>query len=363
MTRFFLLVGGVVVVVLLGLMLDAQSQIPVHRAEAPADPRSIFAPGRIEGATPQVELRFRLSGQVEELLVEEGQTVPQGAVLARLDDAEYEHEVALAEAELHVAEAELERLLNGARTQERTEARSLLEAKRAELERARLTWNRIRELSDRRAVSLQEADNQRTRVSSLEAEVAAAEARVELLEAPARADDVAVAEARIAAANARLEQAKVRLRWTELRAPTAGQILRVGFEAGELTAPDSLEPVIVMVDTSKYQVRAFVEELDAPRVRVGMPATVTADGLGDQEIRGRVVRLSPRMSRKSLWSDEPDESYDTKTREVWIELERSEPLVVGLRVDVHFSLESEADAAHTPDGTNDPSLARHGPAR
>ena len=339
MTRFVLLTGGLVLIGLLGFVIDAQSRIPVDRPAEPTGPQPIFAPGRIEGATPEIELRFRLAGRVDDLLVKEGQTVQKGAILARLDPAEYQHEVALAQAQLDLAEAQLERLLNGARAQERAEAQALYQAKESELERAQLTWERIRELRDSRAVSQQDADNQRTLVSSLTAELQAAKARLELLEAPARPDEVAMAKARIDAAQARLKLAEVQFDRATLRAPASGQILEVDAEPGELTGPDSPKPVIVLVDTTKYQVRAFVEEMDAPRLQVGMPATITADGLPDK-LQGRVTRLSPRMSPKSLWTDHPTERYDTKAREVWIELEDADSLVVGLRVDVRIDPDS-----------------------
>ena len=101
-----------------------------------------------------------------------------------------------------------------------------------------------------------------------------------------------------------------------------------------------------VADTRRFQVRAFVEELDAASVQPGMPAQIFADGMAGRELRGRVVRLSPRMGRKELRSDHPAERFDTKTREVWIELEGVEPLVVGLRVDViiHLQTASAPDA-------------------
>jgi ABC exporter DevB family membrane fusion protein len=334
MTRFAIVAAGVLLVGFLGLMIDAQSRIPVERPERQVGPHLIFAQGRVEGATPQVELRFELAGRIEEILVAEGQIVQKGDVLGRIDDAEYRYDVALAAAEVDLAEAQLDRLLNGARPEERAEARALYSASQAELERARLTWDRTQQLRNARAVSQQDADDQRTRVLALTWEVEAAKSRLALLEAPARADEVAMAQARIDAAKAQVQLAHVQLERTSLRAPSAGQILRVNVEDGELTGPDSPEPAIVMVDTTKFQVRTFVEELDAPRVQVGMPATITADGLTDQKLTGVVTRVSPRMSPKSLLSDDPTERYDTKTREVWIELEDATDLVVGLRVDV-----------------------------
>jgi multidrug resistance efflux pump len=92
-----------------------------------------------------------------------------------------------------------------------------------------------------------------------------------------------------------------------------------------------------MVDTSKYHVRAFVEELDAPRIKIGMPAEISADGL-DERLSGRVVRVSPHMTKKQLWSDRPTERFDTKSREVWIELDQSGDHVIGLRMDVTIDI-------------------------
>lgn len=94
-----------------------------------------------------------------------------------------------------------------------------------------------------------------------------------------------------------------------------------------------------MADTSRLRVRAFVEEFDAPRVKTGMSATIVADAIPGKEYRGRIVELNPRMTRKQFWNDDPSERFDTTTREVWIELEETDALVMGLRVDVVIDLE------------------------
>jgi len=341
-------VAALGLIVALGLVIDAHSRMRVVHPDNPPLPASIYARGRVEGATPEVELRFRLTGCVEKLLVQEGQLVQLGEVLVQLEDEQYRQEVALAEADLVLAEAQLERLLNGAHPKERLEAAAKLRAKEAERERAEQSWNRIKELSRSKAISQQEADNTRAQVASLTAEVEAAKARVALLEEPARTDEVRIEKARLAAAKARLELAKVQLEHAKLRAPAACRVLKLGVEAGELVGPTAQEPAVILADTTRPHVRAFVEEMDAPRVRVGMPAKIVFDGLPDREFPGRIVRLSPRMGRKELWSDRPTERLDTKTREVWIELEPAEPLVVGLRADVTIDCRPEASGPATP---------------
>ena len=341
MLKFSIAAVVLTVIVSLGLLINGHSTL--HRAIEPASmaegigttAKQIFAPGRIEGATEEAELRPRLHGQLVELSAREGQLVRAGQILLRIDDREYRHGVALATAQLRLAEAELDRLVNGARDQERREAHARHEAKLAELRLAELTYQRTSRLFAENAGSAQEADDRRTTVAVLQAEVAAALAQVELIEAPAREDEVAMAQARIATVQARLELAELQLDRTMLRAPLSGQILAVAIELGELAGPDTPTPTIVMADTSRYRIRALVEELDAPLVKVGMTAKITADGLSGRPLRGRVTELSPRMTNKQIFSDHPSQRYDTKAREVWIELEEpSHPFVVGLRVDV-----------------------------
>jgi HlyD family secretion protein len=331
------------ILVAMAMVIDESSQVRAKRPEEPVPESAISAVGRIEGASLELELRPELAGRIAEVLVREGQTVEAGAVLLRLDDRQYRQEVALAEAELALSRAQLERLVNGAHKQQRLEAAALYQAKVAELKQAEADWRRVQDLRRSKVVSQQEVDDKWARLSSLQKEVEAAKARVELLEAPARPDEIRIDQAHIQAAQARLELAKVQLDHTQLRAPRKGQILRADVEPGELVGPASAQPALVMADTSSFRVRAWVEELDAPRVRVGMKATLTADGLPGEKLQGRVCRLSPRMVRKEILSDHPTEKYDTKTREIWIALEPRSPLVVGLRVDVTIVADPAVD--------------------
>ncbi len=344
---------AVTTVAVLAVVIDRQSTFETTHAYQPDGPYRIYAPGRIEGVTPEIELRARLAGQVAELLVVEGQPVEADQVLLRLDDVSYRQNAASAAARVRLAEAELARLVNGAHPKEKLEAAAALRARMSRVEQARVRWERIQQLTAANAVAQQEADDASKTLESLEAEAQAARARLELLESPAREDELRIAEAKVLAAKAEHALANDQLEKTLLRAPTAGRVLAVNREVGEWTGPASADAAVVMVDDARLYVRAFVEELDAPRVAVGMPATIEVDGLQHENIRGRVVRLSPRMDRKQLWTDRPVERFDTKVREVWIELDESpaiDQLVVGLRVDVVIDphpTENHPDTAET----------------
>lgn len=339
MIKYLILITVVSAVGGLGWFLDSRSNYPWEKPGVAARPvavedGSIHAPGRIEGSTREVELRTQVSGRIVEIAVQESQAVRKGDLLLRLDDEQYRFSVELAEAEVRLAEAALERIETGARREERLEAAAMLRARQADLQRAQLKWSRTSKLMADRVIAQQEADDHSTAVDSLKALVEADRERLRLLEAPARPDEVRMQKAKIAAAKSRLDLARNDLARSQLRAPRDGQILKVDVELGELTGPASSEPVIIMAPTEKYQVRASVDEIDAPRIELGMPAKITADGLLGTELTGRVVRLSPRMSAKELFNDRAAERLDTKTREVWIELDPAGPLVLGLPVDV-----------------------------
>jgi multidrug resistance efflux pump len=325
-------------------MIDAQSTglaepaMPVD--DSPRARGEIYALGIVEGRTEDIQLRPEQVGRATHVLVTPGQKVEADEVVVRLDDARQQQEVALAAADLELAQAELERLRNGARAEEREEAHALQRAAKARLEQAKRTWARIEQLRAQRAVSQQEADDQRALVDTLRAELEAATSRVNQIEAPARADEVRAATARVAAAEARLDLAKIGLSKTELRAPCRGRVLAVNIEPGELTGPEAVEPLVVICDTTVMRVRAFVEELDAPSMKIGMQACITADGIRDTTFCGRVVEVSPQMAEKAIDAGRPGELYDTKVREVLVELDAADQLIVGLRVDVNFKLDA-----------------------
>lgn len=334
MIKYIAIALGITGIVSGGLVIQSQSRTTPERPAPRPGPATIYAAGRIEGATEEIRLRPQLDGRIVELPIEEGQWVEKGELLLQVDSEQYQHEVALAEARLAQHEAVLERLINGPRPEERQEARALYRASEAELERAKLTWQRVQKLRQGRAVSQEEADNQRTLVDALEAKRDAAEAHYQLVQSPAREDEIAQENAKIAAARASLELAQVQLKRTRLLAPADGKILQINVRLGELTSADSAEAPILFADTSRYRVRAFVEELDARRVEVGMPTEVTADGQPDQTWPGHVTRLTPRMKQKELFTNDPAEHFDVRTREIWIDLDTTDELLIGLRVDV-----------------------------
>ena len=334
MLRYCLITLALSLVAASGFWMDRQSRPAVVHADLPRDNNIVYASGRVEGATRDVRLRFEIPGRIIKLAVKEGDAVEAGTVLMQLDSEEFVHRVALKEAERKLAESQLNRLRNGAHEQERLEAQAILEARQAELKLASQNWERTKLIREKSAVTQQELDNYRGEMDALTAQVAAAKARFDLLAAPTRADELDVAQARCDAAVAYLRLAQTELTKTQLVAPASGLIAKVSHEAGELTGPDVIEPAVIMVDVRQLRVRAYIEEQDSDRVDVGQLADIQLDGDTRAKVVGRVSFVAPRMSKKQAWSDQADERFDLKTREVLIEVEDSKYLIPGLSVDV-----------------------------
>jgi multidrug resistance efflux pump len=301
----------------------------------------VAANGVIEGARPEVDLRPEVAGTIAALHVRENAEVKQGDLLVELHNETQKAQVALAESDVAEAKAALERLRNGHRKEERQAAAATEKAQAAVCERAKAEWERQRELRNSRAVSREQSEAAYFRWVRARGLWEQAKAELALVEAPPRREDIEVGEARLAGAQARLALAREQLAQTRLVAPTAGRVLRVYVEPGEMASPESPQPTLVLADLSRRRVRAFIEELDIDRVRVGQGAVVSADGIPDRDFQGQVAELLPSMGKQAPESDRPDEYKDVYFREVLIDLEGGENLPVRLRVRVRIDPSTE----------------------
>ena len=304
--------------------------------------RDVFAAGVVEGAQRSIELQFEVSGKIVELPVVEGQQVRQGDVCARLDDAVWRHKLAEAEAALQVAQAELERLVNGASPESRAVMRADARVAEVEMQQAKAHFDRAARLFEQKAMPAQDYDQYRYLYDAAVARLDQARAKVAELEAPARQDEVHRARARVDMAAASVAEARTQLDHTVLRAPIDGVILKVDVESGERVAVEQLQTVVSMTSLSEVRVRAYVEELDALSLQQGAPAFVVADGNPHVRYTGRVSWTAPVMGPKSHRHHQPGEMYDLEVREVLIVLDDARDLVVGLPVDVFIAAGTQA---------------------
>jgi len=240
--------------------------------------------GNIEVVDAQ--LGFKVPGRVAERLVSEGGRVTAGQLVARLDDVEQTEQLALRRAELAAAEAMLAELEAGSRPQEIAAARATLRSAEAERERARLEFERQKDLRRQDANALRESEAAEAAFAVAQAHAAELGERLKLLEEGPRKETIAQARARLEQARAVLALAQTQLDNTRLVAPFAGVVLSHHIEPGEFVAAGT--PIVTVAETSKVWLRAYVNQTDLGRVQHGQTVEVRTDTFPDKTYRGTI---------------------------------------------------------------------------
>lgn len=241
----------------------------------------------------EVRVGARVSGKVERLLANIGDSVTQGQIVAQLEKADLEALVAQRQAEVELAEAKLA-AVESLRPKEIEKAQADLDESEATHMLAEKELGRTRQLHARKVMTVEDLDNAEERFSVAQARVAAAGKALELAEIRYR-EDQRQARAEVVRTQAALENAKVQLSYATITSPITGVIASVSTEEGETVAATMQAPTFVtVIDLARLQVDAFVDEVDIGKVKVGQRATFTVDAFPAHEFEGRVSAIYPK---------------------------------------------------------------------
>lgn len=312
----------------------------------------------------QVQLSFNNSERIADVLVQEGDRVRQGQVVARLDTSRLEPQVAQAEAQATAQRRVVERLRNGSRPEEIAQARANVESAKADAANARQQYERLRSASEGsagRAVRQQDIDNARTALQVAEAKLAVNQKALDLAIAGPRKEEVAEAEARLRANQAQLALFRQQLADAQLLAPMDAVVRTRVLEPGEMSSPQ--KPVFSLAVTDPKWVRAYVSEPDLGKVHPGMSASVAVDSFPDRRFEGWVGFISPiaEFTPKTVQTEELRTSLVYEVR-VFVK-DPSDELRLGMPATVYLSLEQtrrETDKAKTRQGDKEGTKDRQG---
>ena len=281
-----LLLGGLI---LLSLIVAGVAWRLIQRE---SDPTSLALYGDVD--LRQVQLSFNNSERIAAVLVQEGDRVRQGQLLARLDTARLEPQLAQAEAQAAAQLQVVKRLRSGSRPEEIAQARANLQAAQADLTNARQQYERWRsaaEISAGRAVRQQDVDNARTAVQVAEAKLAVVEKTLDLAIAGPRREEITENEARLRAFEAQARVLRQQLDDAQLIAPVDAVIRTRVMEPGEMASPQ--RPVFSLAITDPKWVRAFISEPDLGKIKPGMPASIVVDSFAGRRFEGWIGFISP----------------------------------------------------------------------
>jgi HlyD family secretion protein len=312
-----------------------------------ADPNRILVSGNLE--LTLVDLSFKIAGRMTELNVKEGDWVKKGQVIARLDPmqlqqqrlrdqaavisaesnyrqqqtavafqkATLESDIAARRAEVSEAQAKLDQLLNGSRPEDIQQAESAVNDAKAQLEFARSDWGRMQALYKNEDISKQQFDQSRMKFDSATAQLHQAQDKLALVKAGPRAEEIAAARAAVARAQASLKTAEAnrlelqrkeqellqrdaeisrsraqegisqsQLDDTVITSPIDGVVLVKSAEAGEVLAAGTT--IVTIGDLNHPWLRAYINETDLGRVKLGQKVKLTTDSYKGKIYWGQV---------------------------------------------------------------------------
>lgn len=239
----------------------------------------------------EVQSAFNDSGRVQKLLVQEGDRVTRGQLLAELDPTRFQDAVDRDQATVAAQEQVLARLLAGSRPEEIAAARAQVAAAQAALQNAEITWRRQEALAAQQYVPKQNADNAAAALKTAQANLDHSQQALLLAIKGPRKEDIAAARAQLQAERAALALAKRELQDTKLYAPEDGVVQDRIVEPGDMVSPAT--PVFTLALDNPVWVRAYLPETALGKVRLGMRARIESDSFPGKQFAGWVGFISP----------------------------------------------------------------------
>ncbi|HVI41683.1 MAG TPA: efflux RND transporter periplasmic adaptor subunit [Anaerovoracaceae bacterium] len=254
--------------------------------------------------TEETDLNSKIAGVVDQLLVDEGQEVKKGDTLVVISSESIEAKKQQAEAATAAAEAQYQKALNGARSQEVAQAKAAFDL-------AEKTYQRIKTLYEQEAVPANTYDQ-------AFAQYSAAKEVYEMADQGAREEDKAAAEALVAQAKAATEEVQSYLDDAVIKAPMDGIVTALNVNEGELIS--SGMPLATLTSKEKPYVEINVKETDLGMIHIGDQVDITIAAYPDEVFRGKIVNVNQKPDFATKRATNNNGDFDVLSYRVKIEL-------------------------------------------
>ncbi len=249
----------------------------------------------------KTKISARMSGEIEEIYVEEGDEVEQGQLLAKIDDQELLNKADSAKESIKEAEAALKKAELSREISENNlaESRASLREAESEYNQVENDYQRDKKLYEENAIAKAKFEQTKTLYEKAEAGlqrintgVKSAEKRIEIAEL-----DIENAESRLEKSKNELKNIKLQLDYTEIRAPLSAKILNKFIERGEITA--AAHPVFEAAETEKIEIVSYIGMKDIANLREGSKVLISYSGYSEMKIKAEITEISPISNPKT----------------------------------------------------------------
>jgi HlyD family secretion protein len=278
----------------------------VAAAHAPKSPYVAIANGKADVEGGIIQVAARSAGVVRDVLVQEGDDVVKGQVLARLDDDEARISAQRAAAEVSQAKAQIAVL-------------------QVQLSTANREYSRLQGLVATNFVAGQKLDQARDSIRAAEAAIQAQRAAITTYEA-------------------RLGEARYMQELSVIRAPADGRVIRRYANPGAGASTLNVSNMFDLEPKTDRIVRAEISEGALPFVEIGQTVQIAPESDPTKTFTGKVIRRAAVFGARKLQSDDPSERSDERVVEVVVGTTNA-PFLIGQRVLVKFMRTQQQAAA------------------
>jgi HlyD family secretion protein len=303
--------------------LDNSPQVEVQRV------RSISAASAPEGvvlnatgyivAAHKIQVASKVVGKVKWIGVDKGDHVREGQIIVRLEDDEYQAQLQQARGQVASLQARLEEAMNGSRPEEVAQAQANLDSAKADLENARVTLDRTRNLLKDGVIARQALDDAQARYDGAVHRINALQKTYELVKLGPRQEQIAALRGQLDQAKGVMAFAETTAANTVIRAPVTGTILERIVEKGEFVTTGFVGDrgakgyVVSLADLNDLEVELDISQADFARLGSKQRGIVTTDAFPDRKYNGFINEISPEANRQKatvqikVKIQEPDE--------------------------------------------------------
>ncbi|MGA2143984.1 MAG: efflux RND transporter periplasmic adaptor subunit [Bryobacteraceae bacterium] len=308
----------VATVVLLALVVGGWSLIG-SRLNPPADVTIARVRAVSAGSVPQgvvlnatgyivaahkIELAAKVIGKVKWIGVDKGDRVAENQVLVRLEDEEYQAQLQEARGQLANLEARLAQAMHGSRPEEIAQALANLNSAKADLDNAKVTLDRDRDLVKEGLMGKQALDDAQGRYDGAVHKVDSFDKSYVLAKLGPRQEEIDSLRGQVEQAKGALAYAENNLANTVIRSPVTGTILEREVERGEFVTNSNVGDrgakgyVVSLADLNDLEVELDISQNDFAKLRSGQHGTVTTDAFPDRKYDGFIKEISPEANRQ-----------------------------------------------------------------
>lgn len=254
-------------------------------------------------AAHKIEVASKVIGRVAWIGVEKGDKVRAGETIVRLEDDEYRAQVLQQQGQLANLEAKLLELKNGSRPEEIAKAKADRDESQADLENAKVTLDRTRQLASEGVLSKQSLDDAQAKYDGAAAKVMSLQRTLDLSVLGPRKEEIAQVEGQITEARGALLYAQTQLDNTLIKAPVTGTILDRNVEKGEFVTNGFVGDkgakgyLVTMADLKDLQVELDIGQSDFPKLGPQQKGYITTDAYPDRKYDGFIEQVSPEADR------------------------------------------------------------------